>query len=101
MVRGGKHLAQNTHELPLGACKLPEYHRKVTHIIQVVLHAELMQICPRLACKIACFCWQKYMQLTGKNTRSAGKNTHNLRKKNMQFHAELLAIAGNLQSQRG
>ena len=56
------------------------------------------------------------MQLTGKNTRIAGKNTRQmqakitanagkklekLRAKNLQFHAELLAIAGNLLSHRG
>ena len=63
---------------------LPEYH---TGILQVVLHAELMQICPRLACKIACFCRQKYMQLAGKNTRIAGKNTR-------QTQAEITANAG-------
>ena len=88
-----------------------------TGILQVVLHAELMQICPRLACKLACFCRQKYMQLTGKNTGIAGKNTRQTQakitanagkntrtitgKKNLQFHAELPAIAGNLPSHRG
>ena len=57
------------------------------------------------------------MQLTGKNTRIAGKNTRQTQvkitanagkntrtiasKKNRQFHAELPAIAGNLLSQRG
>ena len=47
----------------------------ITGILQVILHAELMQIFPRLAFKIACFCKQKYMQFAGKNTRIAGKNT--------------------------
>ena len=46
-----------------------------------------MQICPRLACKIACFCRQKYMQLTGKNTGIAGKNTR-------QTQAKITANAG-------
>ena len=57
------------------------------------------------------------MQLTGKNTRIAGKNTRQTQakitanagkntrtiagKKNLQFHAELPAIAGNLLSHRG
>ena len=52
------------------------------------------------------------MQITGKNTGFAGKNTHQTQakttanagkntrtiagKKNLQFHAELPAIAGNL-----
>ena len=58
-----------------------------TGILQVVLHAELMQICPRLACKIACFCKQKYMQLTGKNTGIAGINTR-------QTQAKTTANAG-------
>ena len=46
-----------------------------------------MQICPRLACKIACFCRQKFMQLTGKNTGIAGKNTR-------QTQAKIIANAG-------
>ena len=50
-----------------------------TGILQVISHAELMQICPRLACKIAWFCRQKYMKLAGKNTRIAGKNTRQSR----------------------
>ena len=58
-------------------------------ILQVVLHAELMQICPRLACKIACFCRQKYMQLTGKNTSIAGKNIR-------QTQAKITANAGKI-----
>ena len=58
-----------------------------TGILQVVLHATLMQICSRLACKIACFCRQKYMQLTGKNTGIAGKNTR-------QTQAKITANAG-------
>ena len=57
------------------------------------------------------------MQLTGKNTGIAGKNTRQTQakitanagentrtiasKQNLQFHAELLAIAGNLPSHRG
>ena len=56
------------------------------------------------------------MQLTGKNTGIAGENTrqtqaknckrrkkypHYRRQKNLQFHAELPAIAGNLLSHRG
>ena len=57
------------------------------------------------------------MQLTGKNTGIAGKNTRQTQakitanagkntrtiagKKNLQFHAELPAIAGNLPSHRG
>ena len=57
------------------------------------------------------------MQLTGKNTGIAGKNTRQTQakitanaekntrtiagRKNLQFHAELPAIAGNLPSQRG
>ena len=100
---------------------LTEYHFT---ILLVILHAELMQICPRLACKNACFCSQKYMQLAGKNTRIAGENNckrrkkyppnagkincerrkkypHNRRQKNLQFHAELPAIAGNMLSHRG
>ena len=39
-----------------------------------------MQICPPLACKIACFCWQKCMQLAVRNTR-------NLSQKSSQFQA--------------
>ena len=50
---------------------LPEYHRHFTGNFTCGTHAYL----PRLACKIACFCRQKYMQFTGKNTRIAGKNT--------------------------
>ena len=56
------------------------------------------------------------MQLTGKNARIAGKNTHQTQAKttanagkkpaqsqakNLQFHTELPAIAGNLLSHRG
>ena len=57
------------------------------------------------------------MQLTGKNTGIASKNTrqnagknnrkrrkkylHNRIQKNLQFHAELPAIAGNLPPHRG
>ena len=63
-----------------------------TGILQVVLHAELMQICPRLACKIAWFCRQKYMQLTGKNTRIAGKNTR-------QTQTKITANAGKKPAQ--
>ena len=51
-----------------------------------------MQICPRLACKIACFCRQKYMQLTGKNTGIAGKNTR-------QTQAKISANAGKIPAQ--
>ena len=64
------------------------------------------------SCKFArdYFCRQKYMQFTGKNTKIAGKNTHQTQakitanagkntrkiagKKNLQFHAESPAIAG-------
>ena len=53
-----------------------------------------MQICPRLACKIACFCRQKYMQLTGKNTGIAGKNTQ-------RTQSKITANACNLLSHRG
>ena len=55
------------------------------------------------------------MQLAGKNTRIAGKNTaqtpakklqtqeknRTIAGKNLQFHTELHAIAGNLLSHRG
>ena len=49
------------------------------------------------------------MQLTGKNTGIAGKITRQTQEKipaqsqakNLQFHAELPAIAGNLPSHRG
>ena len=49
------------------------------------------------------------MQLTGKNTRTAGKNTRQTQEKipaqsqekKLQFHADLPAIAGNLLSHRG
>ena len=72
-------------------------HPNTTGILPVILHAELMQICPRLACKIACFCWQKYIQFAGKNTgisrrincqtqskitANAGKNTRTIAGKN-------------------
>ena len=48
------------------------------------------------------------MQLTGKNTRIAGKNNRQTQEKipaqsqakNLQFHAELPAIAGDLLSHR-
>ena len=50
---------------------LPEYHRHFTGSFNCGTHANF----PRLACKIACFCRQKYMQLTGKNTGIAGKIT--------------------------
>ena len=61
-----------------------------------------MQIRPRLTRKIACFCRQNYMQLSGKNTRkcrqkypqvqtktpaSAGKNTRHCSWKHSQFQA--------------
>ena len=69
------------------ACKRMKIYLNTTGILQVVLHAELMEICPRLACKIACFCGQKYMQLAGKNTTIAGKNTR-------QTQAKITANAG-------
>ena len=45
-------------------------------VSQVNLHAEHIQIRPRLACKIACSCSQKYMQFAGKKTRIAGENIY-------------------------
>ena len=64
-----------------------QYYLNTTGILQVILHAELMQICPRRACKIACFCRQKYMQCASKNTRIAGENT-------CQIQAKITANAG-------
>ena len=87
-----------------------------------------MQICQRLACKIACFCTQKCMRLAGKtlksqvripakrwpnNPPSPGKNTRKRRQniwncrqktcilqaKHPQSHAKRAAIAGKKNSQ--
>ena len=64
---------------------LPEYHRYryFTGNFTCGTHAKL----PATSCKIACFCRQKYMQLTGKNTGIAGKNTS-------QTQAKITAHAG-------
>ena len=55
--------------------KPQQIYLHTTGILQAILHAELMQFCPRLVCKLAYFCRQKYMQFAGKNTRIAGKKT--------------------------
>ena len=55
---------------------------------------KLIQICSRTACKIACFCRQKYMQLAGKNTKMAGKNTRKRRQEYPQSQAKIHAICG-------
>ena len=71
---------------------LPEYHG---HLL-VILYAELMQNCPRLACKISCICRQKYKSLAGKNTRIASKNTRTIASKksynSTQNYLQLQAI---------
>ena len=72
-----------------------------------------MQSRPRLACKTAGFCRQKYMQLAAKNTRNprqnylqlqakrlaiAGKNTRICTQKYQKYaplHLKITAIAGN------
>ena len=66
-----------------GHVNLPEYHRYFTGSFTCGTHANF----PRLACKIACFCRQKCMQLTGKNTGIAGKNSR-------QTQAKITANAG-------
>ena len=62
---------------------------------QVILCSEIVQIYPRLGCKIACFCTQKYMQFAGENTRTiAGKNTRNCTQNYLQLQAICYHTAG-------
>ena len=85
-------------------------------ILQVILQAEFMQICPRLACKIDRFCGQKSMQFAGKNSRFAGeitrqtqskltviagRNTRTIAGKIPAIAHKLLATESNLLSHRG
>ena len=75
---------------------LPEYHKHFTDSFTCGTHANLpttsMQNCLLLQAKIHATC---------KNTGIAGKNTRQTQAKNLQFHAKLPALAGNLQSHRG
>ena len=91
---------------------LPEYHGHFRSNFTCGTHANL----PATSMQ-KCFCRQKYMQPTGKNTRIAGKITRQTQaniiakagkithiiagKKKLQFHTELPAIASNLLSHRG
>ena len=88
---------------------LPDYGYLIwliTHILQVILYVELIQIFPRLAFKVGCFCKQKYMQFAGKNTKSqvrihakrGQKDPHNRRQRYQQLHRKTPTIAGNLLS---
>ena len=78
-----------------------QIYMNTTGILQVILPVALLQICPRLACRIACFCKQKYMQSAGKNTKIADKNVRTIASKNTRnCTKKLAAIAENLLSHR-
>ena len=93
--------------------KLLEYHRYFTGSFTCGTHANLpatsMQNCLLLQAKIHATYRQKHWNRRQKYPPNAGKNNckrrkkyqHNRRQKNLQFHAELPAIAGNLTSHRG
>ena len=84
---------------------LPEYHRHFTGSFTCGTHANLML----LQAKIHATYRQKHRNRRQKYPPNAGKNNskrrkkypHNRRQKNLQCHAELPAIAGNLLSHRG